>query len=419
MIYFDNNDTTPLHPEALDAMMPYLQEKFGNPSSLHSLGLEAEIALDEARETIANAICASPKEIVFTSGATEANNLAILGAARARPERKHLIISSIEHASVMQIAKRLEGEGYRVTRLPVDGQGFIDPEALRLAVDDDTFLVSIIYANHEIGTIQDIRGLSFIAHEKGAWFHTDAAQALGKLPFAAKESGVDLASFNSHKLHGPKGAGALYFNRKCRPKRLMEGAAQENDLRPGTENVPAIIGFAKAVEIACRDREQVVSHLGKLTRRLADGLSELPHTRLNGPPPGTSVDLDGGIQSAPFFVPQQARLPGNLNVTFLYIEGEAILMHLSTRGIAVSSGSACSSKSLVPSSVLTAIGLIHEEAHGAIRFSLSRFNTMEEVETVIVKVREVVELLRAMTAFVPELHSEREGGHGFYRERRK
>lgn len=400
-------------------MMPYLTEKFGNPSSLHTLGLDAEIALDEARETIANAICASPKEIVFTSGATEANNLAIFDAAEARPDRKHLIISSVEHVSVLQIAKRLEAHGYRVTRLPVDGQGFVDPESLRQAVDEDTFLVSIIYANHEIGTIQDIRGLSFIAHEKGAWFHTDAAQALGKLPFAAKESGVDLASFNGHKLHGPKGVGALYFNKKCRPKRLMEGAAQENDLRPGTENVPAIIGFAKAVEIACRDREEVTNHVNRLVKRLEAGLSTLPHTRLNGPPPGTSMDVEGGFQSAPLYVPRIARLPGNLNVTFLYIEGEAILMHLSNRGIAVSSGSACSSKSLVPSSVLTSIGLIHEEAHGAIRFSLSRFNTMEEVDTVIVKVKEVVELLRAMTAFVPELHSVREGGTSFYRERKK
>ncbi len=420
MIYFDNNDTTPLHPEALAAMMPYFTDKFGNPSSLHTLGLEAETALDEARETIASAISASPKEIVFTSGATEANNLAILGAARARPDRKHLIISAVEHASVLQIAKRLEGEGIRVTKLPVDGQGFVSSDTLRDALDDDTFLVSIIYANHEIGTIQDLKTLAAIAHEKGAWVHTDAAQALGKIPCDVKELGVDLASFNGHKLHGPKGVGALYFSRKCRPKRLMEGAAQENDLRPGTENVPAIIGFAKAAEIAVRDREEVTNHVNRLVKRLADGLSELPHTRLNGPPPGTPPDtLEGGLQSAPLHVPQMTRLPGNLNVTYLYIEGEAILMHLSNREIAVSSGSACSSKSLVPSSVLTSIGLIHEEAHGAIRYSLSRFNTIEEVETVIVKSREVVELLRAMTAFVPELHSEREGGEGFYRSRDK
>ncbi len=400
MIYFDNNDTTPLHAEALKAMLPYMMEKFGNPSSLHSLGLEAETALDQARETIAGAVGASPGEIVFTSGATEANNLAILGAARARPDRKHLIISAVEHASVMQIAKRLEGEGYRVTKLPVDGYGYVKHEDLRRALDEQTFLVSIVHANHEIGTIQNLKPLADLAHEQGAWFHTDAAQSLGKVLFNVREMGVDLASFNGHKLHGPKGVGALYFNRKCRPKRLMEGAAQENDLRPGTENVPAIIGFAKAVEIAVRDRAEVAEHLAKLSIRLSEGLSTFDHTRLNGPPP-------------------LERLPGNLNVTFLYIEGEAILMHLSNRGIAVSSGSACSSKSLVPSSVLTAIGLIHEEAHGAIRFSMSRFNTIDEVDIVIQKSKEVVDLLRAMTAFVPELHSERGGGKGFYRKRVK
>lgn len=400
MIYFDNNDTTPLHPEALDAMLPYLQGKFGNPSSLHALGLEAETALDEARETVAGAVGASPKELVFTSGATESNNLAILGAARARPERKHLIISAIEHASVLEIAKRLQGEGYRVTKLPVDGYGYFSLDTLKEALDDETFLVSIVHSNHEIGTIQQLAPLAELAHQRGAWFHTDAAQSLGKVPFDVRELGVDLASFNGHKLHGPKGVGALYFNRKCRPKRLMEGAAQELDLRPGTENIPAIVGFAKAVEIAVRDREEVARNLLQLTTRLSSGLASIEHSRLNGPPP-------------------VERLPGNLSVTFLYIEGEAILMHLSNRGIAVSSGSACSSKSLVPSTVLTAIGLIHEEAHGAIRFSLSRFNTMQEVETVVAKTREVVELLRAMTAFVPELHSERQGGQGFYRKRMK
>jgi len=398
LIYFDNNDTTPLHSEALKAMLPYMMEKFGNPSSLHSLGLEAETALDGARETVALAVGATSGEIIFTSGATEANNIAIFGTAQARPERRHLIISSVEHASVLQVAKRLESQGYRVTRLPVDGYGYVAPDALKEALDDDTFLVSVVHANHEIGAIQHLEALSGLAHERGAWFHTDAAQSLGKIPFDVKEFGVDLASFNGHKLHGPKGVGALYFNRKCRPKRLMEGAAQENDLRPGTENVAGVVGFAKAVEIAVADREEVSHRLVALTSRLAEGLSTIEYTRLNGPPP-------------------VERLPGNLNVTFLYIEGEAILMHLSNRGIAVSSGSACSSKSLVPSSVLTAIGLIHEEAHGAIRFSMSRYNTEEEVDAVIVKVREVVELLRAITAFVPEQHSERQGGKGFYRRR--
>jgi len=398
MIYFDNSDTTPLHPDVLEAMLPYLREKFGNPVSLHSLGLEAESALDQARETIATAIGAQPKEVVFTSGATESNNLAILGAARARPDRRHLIISTIEHASVLNIANRLEGEGCKVTRLPVDGQGYVNPDALQRTVDDQTFMVSVVHGNHEVGAIQNIRALVDIAHEKGAWFHTDAAQSLGKTPFNVTELGVDFTSFNGHKIHGPKGVGALFIGRKTRPKRLMEGAPQEFDLRPGTENVPGIVGFARAAEIAVRDRAQVEAHVRPLQLKLAEGLAQIAHVRLNGPLP-------------------EERLLGNLNVTFLFIEGEAILMHLSNRGICVSSGSACSSKSLVPSTVLTAMGLLHEEAHGSIRFSLSRFNTAAEVDEVIRSTTEVVELLRSMTAFVPELHSEREGGHSFYRSR--
>ncbi len=398
MIYFDNNDTTPLHPDVLETMLPYLRDKFANPASLHSLGLEAESAVNEARGMISGAIGAEEKELIFTSGATESNNMAIFGAARARPSRKHLIISAVEHASVLNVAKRLEDDGYRITHLPVDGQGYIDPAALSDAIDDDTFMVSVVHANHEIGVIQDIKTLAGITHEKDAWFHTDAAQSLGKIPFNVAEFDVDLASFNGHKLHGPKGVGGLYINRRTRPKRLMEGAPQEFDLRPGTENVPAIVGFSRAVEIAVRDLEQVTAHVKPLVKRLAEGLAEIPHSHLNGPPP-------------------EERLPGNVNVTFLYIEGEAILMHLSNRDICVSSGSACSSKSLTPSTVLTAIGLLHEEAHGAIRFSLSRFNTDDEVEAVIVKVIEVVELLRSMTAFIPELHSERKGAQSFYRKR--
>ncbi|MBM3326682.1 MAG: cysteine desulfurase [Calditrichaeota bacterium] len=398
MIYFDNNDTTPLDPEALESMLPYLRDKFGNPASLHQYGLEAENALDKARETIAAVVNVEPKEIIFTSGATESNNLAIFGAARARPDRRHIIISSIEHSSVSEPAKRLENEGYRVTRLPVDGMGYISSEALREALDDDTALVSIVMANHEIGVIQEIQTLAEIAHSRGVWFHTDAAQALGKITFDVKALGVDFASFNGHKLHGPKGVGGLYFNRKARPKRLMEGAPQEFDLRPGTENVPGIVGFAKAVEIAARDQTVVIPEVRRLSAKLAGGLSTIEYTHLNGPPP-------------------EERLPGNLNITFLYIEGEAILMHLSNRGVCVSSGSACSSKSLVPSNVLTAIGLLHEEAHGAIRFSLSRFNTEAEVDEVIEHTTEVVQLLRSMTAFIPKMHSEREGGKGFYRKR--
>lgn len=398
MIYLDNNDTTPLHPEVLEAMMPYFTEKFGNPASLHNLGLEAENAVDTARETICSLIGAKPKELIFTSGATESNNMAVLGAARARPDRRHLIISSIEHASINNVAKRLEEEGCRVTRLPVDGQGYIDSKDLKTAIDESTFLVSIIIANHEIGTIQDVASLAEIAHEKGAWFHTDCAQAIGKIPFNVKDLGVDLASFNGHKIHGPKGVGGLFFKRKTRPKRIMEGAPQEFDLRPGTENVPAIVGFAEAVAIAVRDLSTNEKIIRPLQTKLAEGLSKIQYSFLNGPSP-------------------EERLLGNLNTTFLYIEGEAILMHLAQREIAVSSGSACSSRSLIPSEILTAIGLIHEEAHGSIRYSLSGNNTEEEIDKVIEATGQVVELLRSMTAFVPEMHSERQGGRSFYRKR--
>lgn len=387
-----------MHPEVLDVMLPYLTVNYANPVSLHDMGLAVETGIDAAREQLAAAIGAKPNHIVFTSGATESNNIALLGAARARHDRKHIIVSKVEHASVTNVVNRLEKEGWRVTKLPVDGQGYVDPQALKDSIDDATGIVSIIHGNHEIGVIQDIKTLAEIAHEKGAWFHTDAAQMIGKEPFDVDELGVDLASFNAHKCHGPKGVGALYMRRRIRPKRLMEGAMQENDMRPGTENVPGIIGFGKAVEIATNDLQEVRAHVQPLVERLAEGLAEIPDVKLNGPPP-------------------KDRMLGNLNVTFLYIEGEAILMLLSNRGVAVSSGSACSSKSLVPSVVLTAIGLIHEEAHGAIRFSMSRYNTMEEVEEVITTTGQVVEQLRAMTAFVPELHSERKGGKSFYRER--
>ncbi len=398
MIYLDNNDSTQLHPEVLDAMLPYLKENYANPVSLHDMGLAVETGIDQAREQLAEGIGAQPKNIVFTSSATESNNLAIFGAARARSDRKHIIVSRIEHASVTNVVNRLAKEGWRVTKLDVDGQGFVDPQALRDAIDDQTCLVSIIHGNHEIGVMQDIKTLAEIAHEKDAWFHTDAAQIIGKEMFDVEDLGVDLASFNAHKCHGPKGVGALYMRRKIRPKRLMEGAMQENDMRPGTENVPGIIGFGKAVEIANRDLDATKAHIQPLLERLAIGLAEIPDTLLNGPPP-------------------TERMLGNLNVTFLYIEGEAILMLLSNRGVCVSSGSACSSKTLVPSVVLTAIGLIHEEAHGAIRYSLSRYNTAEEIDETIKITCEVVEQLREMTAFVPELHSERKGGHSFYRLR--
>ncbi len=400
--YFDNGDSTPLLPEVVEAMLPYFTEKYGNPASLHRLGLEAETTLDEARESIATNLGAKTEEIYFTSGATESNNLVLNGLLPQHPEKKHIIVSSIEHASIRNIVRRFEKDGLAdITYLDVDQEGFVDAESLRAAIRDDTLLVSIIHSNNEIGVIQDLATLGEICRERGVLFHSDMAQSLGKLPIRLNELPLDLASFNVHKAHGPKGVGALYMRRKVKLRRLFEGSPQEQGIRPGTENVPGIVGFAKAVEIVSRDREKAMQHVEKLTRRLFDGLIQIPHIRLNGPAIGAK------------------RLPGNLNLTFSYIEGEAILMSLNMEGVYVSSGSACSSRSLTPSHVLTSIGLVHEEAHGSIRFTLSRLNTAEEVDYVLAVTVRAVERLRAMTAFIPEKHSKRvsESAETFYRKK--
>lgn len=401
-VYLDNGDSTPVLPEVLEAMLPFFTRNYGNPASLHQFGLEAELAVDEARETIAAALGVQPQEIIFTSGATESNNLAFAGLRAMRPEKRHLVISPIEHASVRNVAKTwAKREGFELTELDVDGEGRVDPDSLRRAIRDDTLLVSIIHGNNEIGVIQDLDTLGGICRDAGVPLHADCAQSLGKVPLDIGALPVDLASLNAHKLHGPKGVGALYVRRKVKIRRLFEGSPQEGGLRPGTENVPGIIGFAKAVEIAVRDRETVMPRVEELTRRLAEGLLAVEHTRLNGPPIGPE------------------RLPGNLNVTFRYIEGEAILMHMNMEGVYVSSGSACSSKSLVPSHVLTSIGLLHEEAHGSIRYTLSRLNTEEEVDRALEVTRRAVDRLRAMTAFIPERDSKRLNpeAKSFYKEK--
>jgi cysteine desulfurase len=402
LIYFDNNDTTPLLEPVLQAMLPYFTQSYGNPASLHQLGLEAEEAVGEARATIATCLGAKPEEVIFTGGATEANNLAILGAAgAAASKRRHLITSKIEHNAVINPIKRLEKEGFKVTWLEVDGEGFVNPDDLKKAITPETLLVSIIHGNHEIGTVQDLKALGRICREAGVLFHTDAAQSFSKVPFNVAEDFVDLASVNAHKLHGPKGIGALYVREGIHLKKIMEGAPQEFNLRPGTENVPGIIGFAAAARLAFDNMASDTARMIEVRDLLIDQLLQIPHTHLNGP---------RGIR----------RLPTNADITFRYIEGEAILMHLSMRGICVSSGSACSSKSLTPSNVLTSIGLKHEDAHGSIRFSFSKLNTPEEARITAKKVVEVVELLRSMTAFVPEKHSQIEGaGEGFYKKKKE
>jgi len=382
--YLDNNDTTRMLPQVLEAMLPYFGEKYGNPASLHDLGLEAENAVNASRETVANALGVRADELIFTSGATEANNLALIGAARARSKRgAHIMTSGIEHSSVINVMKYLGDNGFQLEILPVDPEGFVDPDDVKARIRPDTILVSIVHANHEIGTIQDIEAIGKTCRQRDVWFHTDAAQSFCKEPLDLSNLPVDLVSLNAHKLHGPKGIGALYIRKGVRIKRIMEGAFQEKNLRPGTENVPGIIGFAKAVELVSQDMDVQRSRMSALRDRLIDGLLAIPKTKLNGPT-------------------GDRRLCNNVDILFRYIEGEAILMHLNIRGIAVSSGSACSSKTLEPSPILTAIGLKHEESHGSIRFSLSRFTTEQEIDYTIEQTGQVVDTLRAMSAFVPE-----------------
>jgi len=398
----DNNDTTPMLPEVFESMKPYFTEKFGNPASLHKLGLEAETAVNDARARLAHHIGSTdPDEIIFTASATEANNMAIYGLAyESSAKGRHIVTTKVEHNAIINPLKKLQKEGFEVTFLPVDAEGFVDPNDIKKALRQDTILCSVIHGNHEIGTIQDISAIGKICREAGVLFHTDAAQSFTKVPLDVNKDNIDLMSLNAHKFHGPKGIGLLYKRRGLKLQKLMEGAPQENNLRPGTENVPAIIGFAQAADIAMAGFTQDTAHMIKLRNRLIEKLLQIPHTRLNGP---------AGSR----------RLPTNVDITFSYIEGEAILMHLSMRGIYVSSGSACSSKALTPSVVLTSIGLKHEQAHGAIRFSLSKLNTMEQVDKVAEAMTQVTELLRSMTAFIPEQHSEIEGkGASFYQKKK-
>ncbi|MBN2789577.1 MAG: cysteine desulfurase [Candidatus Delongbacteria bacterium] len=391
IIYFDNGDTTRIDDEVLDYMLQFYRTSYGNPVSLHSLGIEADENIASARETIAGFINADANELIFTSGATESNNMAINGIAGFYKEKgDHILISSIEHSSVKAVAHRLENEGFEVEEVKVDKQGFLDIEDLRSKIRTKTILVSVIYGNFEIGTVQNIREIGAVCRENNIVFHTDAAQAYGKMRIDVKDENIDLMTFNAHKNHGPKGVGALYVRKGIKLKKMIDGGSHEFGMRSGSENIPAIMGFALASEIAYRDLEINNSHLIKMRDRLADGLLQIDHVTYNGAH-GENIDK---------------RLPHNVDITFQYIEGEAILMHLSLRNICVSSGSACSSKTLEPSHVLTAIGLKHEQAHGSIRFTLSKFTTEEEVDSVIQNVKEVVEILRSMSSFIPEEHSE-------------
>ncbi len=378
-IYMDNAATTAVRPEIAEALMPYLTEIYGNPSSIHSIGQKGKRALEKARTQIADILEAEPREIYFTSGATESNNLAIKGYALANQDRGlHLITSSIEHHAALYVFKQLEKQGFEVTYLPVDQYGLIDPEAVKDAIREDTVLISIMLANNEIGTLEPLAEITKLAHERGVAVHTDAVQAVGKVPVSVRELDVDMLSFTGHKIYGPKGVGALYKREGIRVSPLFEGGHQERMLRPGTQNVAGAVGLAKALHLAVDEMPEKSKELTALRDHLAkEIMSALNKVTINGHP--------------------EKRVPGITSLNFAYIEGEALLLALDTKGIALSTSSACSADSDEPSHVLTAIGLDPVSARGTLRFSLGRNNTREEVDYVIAAVVETVEQLRRLS----------------------
>ena len=378
-IYMDNAATTRVTEPVFEAMRPYFGEIYGNPMSVHSFGREARKGVEEARRQVAAALNAEPSEIYFTGCGTESDNWAIRGAAYANLRKgKHLITTQIEHHAVLHTCEQLEREGFNVTYLPVDEFGIVRMDALKAAIRPDTTLISVMAANNEIGTIQPIEEIAKLAKERGILFHTDAVQAIGSLPFDVKAMGIDLLSLSGHKFHAPKGVGALYIRNGVRLQRLIQGGAQERTQRAGTENVASIVGLGKAIELAAGNIDRHNAQLTAVRDRLIDRiLAEIPYTRLNGH--------------------RTQRLPGNCNISFRFIEGESLLLALDLKGIAGSSGSACTSGSLDPSHVLLAIGLPHEIAHGSLRLSLSEENTIEQADRVVDALKEIVARLRSMS----------------------
>lgn len=378
-IYMDHAATTHVKKEVIEEMLPYFSEVFGNPSSVHLYGRNARKAVEKAREQVAKAINAKPEEIYFTSGGTEADNWAIKGTVKTLKNKgNHIITTQIEHHAVLHTCEQLEKEGYEVTYLPVDEYGLISIEDLKKAIKPTTILISIMFANNEIGTVEPIEEIGKIAREHKILFHTDAVQAIGSLKVDVEEQHIDMLSLSAHKFYGPKGIGALYIKRGFKPFNLIEGGHQERNRRAGTENLPGIVGLGKAIELATTDIEAHAERLTKLRERLVSGVMEkINFTRLNGHP--------------------TKRLPGNTSFCFRYIEGEALLLSLDMKGVAGSSGSACTSGSLDPSHVLLAIGLIHEIAHGSLRLSLGDLNTEEDVDYVLEVLPEIVQRLRDMS----------------------
>lgn len=376
-IYLDHNASTPVHPEALAAMLPYFAEHFGNPSSIHSFGREARDAVEAARETIAAFLGVAREEVVFTSGGTESDNLAIKGVAHAR-RAGHIITSQIEHHAVLRTCQHLEREGFSATYLPVDGHGLVDPEAVERAIRPDTILISIQYANSEVGTIEPVEEIAVVARARGIPFHVDGVQAFGKIPFKVREIGIDLLSFSSHKIYGPKGVGGLYIRKGIKMVPLQHGGDHERRRRAGTENVAACVGFAKAVELRAREMHDEARRLTALRDRLWEGIrARVPDVRLNGHP--------------------TRRLPSTNNVSFKGVEAESLILALDLKGIGVSAGSACTSGSLEPSFVLTAMGVLPEWALGALRCSMGRGTTAEDVEYVLEVLPPTVQRIRALS----------------------
>lgn len=378
-IYFDHSATTPVDAEVAKLTVEYMTEKFGNASSVHAFGREARKAIDEARDKVAALLNANSNEIFFTSGGTEGDNLALKGIAFAnRKKGNHIITSAIEHHAILHTCEYLEKQGFTVTYLPVDEYGMVSIEELKNAITDKTILISIMFANNEVGTIQPVKEIGQLAREKGVYFHTDAVQAVGSYPIDVKELNIDLLSFSGHKFHGPKGIGGLYVRKGVRIEAIQHGGAHERNMRAGTENVPGIVGLGKACEIAKNEMDKKIAHISALRNKLIQGVMEkIPHTKLNGHP--------------------TKRLPGSANFSFLFLEGESLLLNLDLKGIAASSGSACTSGSLDPSHVLLAMGLTHEVAHGSLRLTLGRGNTQEEVDYCLEVLPEIVDRLRQMS----------------------
>lgn len=380
-VYLDHSATTPVRAEVMGAMMPYFAGQFGNPSSIHRWGREARAAVEDARAKVASLIGAAPQEIIFTSGGTEADNLAIRGTAwHKRSKGNHLITSSVEHHAVLHTCETLEKEGFKVTYLPVDKYGMIDPEDVEKAITDETILITIMHGQNEVGTIEPVREIGQIARRHGVTFHVDAVQSAGKIPIDVSDMNIDLLTMSSHKMYGPKGVGALYVRKGVRLSPQATGGSHERGLRAGTENVPGIVGFGEACRLAKEEMPEESLRLTRLRDRLIGGiLDSIPDTVLNGHP--------------------TIRLPHHVNISLKFIEGESILLNLDLMGIGASSGSACTSGSLEPSHVLLAMGLPHELAHGSVRMTLGKGNSEEDIDYVISVLPPIVSKLRDMSVF--------------------